>query len=758
MSPQGTNTDGQICTQRAVDKAGKEFATGLEYRRSSSLASLNYNFSFNDPPTWFLPSKVNSGHLDFSPEDGGIKVSRNQGNLFQAYTLMKVNNEADGDAKFKVDANFFPLMHRMIREKTDWGSDVKVTGCATFQVGVLEWTKTTLRTYANVLRQVDIYGVVAVSRYPFRYSSNVWKAFCELWGPLTNTFHQGNGEMSISLYDLKVIGGLPILSVPYEEFIPPNHDLCKKESYPSTLPELLRIHSQLCKFYGQKQIFWTQWLDHFYRGKIIYVGYGEKNQRMSPNEQKIFKAQKNLLEVTKEGALAAFLAFWLCRFVLPSKGGKVRPETFPMACLMAQGSRVSLAPTVLGYIYHGLGDIVSCPRGPGFTYISMPVHYIVGWLGEHFPFLYRSRPDSDFPEGYPQLARYAGVEPKEVNISQARFIFRSDKSVIYRPTVFVEEKGCSLMDNEDLSDDYFEFLVCVRTAKLHVRIDEHSWIEPYFPNRFARQFGFDQGVPANKLAFGVSSRLNCSTEDMFEAQAVLLKRNAGSLFYVPCSSHQGTCTYWYCKWWRSSCATYLGTSLADIYVIFNKRPLNKKIIFSVSVLRDISPGLRKEVLLSEVGIKKSPSLQAVGQSSVLSKNKNTTADKKCKAIPEFSSSGSSLGSSHDVNFKRARYEKPDDLDGVDIGTVVATDAGNFTPEVMSKHSSAPSLHAKVMNQPYGEKSAAYVSDGVVPSSLQEVKTSIHTLFGSEVSNLRQGYIIGEVENIFVRLSSCNSPT
>ncbi|CAN6570850.1 unnamed protein product [Malus baccata var. baccata] len=419
------NADGQICTQRAIDKAEKEFATGLGYRRSSPLASLNYNFSFSDPPTWFLPSKVNSGHLDFIPEDGAIKVGRNQGDLFQAYTLMKVNNEADGDTKFK--------------------------------------------------------------------------------------------------------------------------------------------------------------------------------------------------------------------------GGKVRPETFPMACLMAQGSRVSLAPTVLGYIYHGLGDIVSCLRGPGFTYISMPVHYIVGWLGKHFPFLYRSRPDSDFPKGYPQLATYAGIEPREVNISHARFIFRSDKSVIYRPTVFVEEKGCSLMDNEDLSDDYFEFLVCVRTAKLPVRIDEHSWIEPYFPNRFARQFGFDQGVPANKLAFGVSSRLNCSAEDMFEAQAVLLKRNTESLFYVPCSTHQGTCTYWYCKWWRTSCATYLGTSLVDIYAIFNKRPLNKKTVFSVSVLRDVTPGLRKEILLSDVGIEKSPSLHPAG-------------------------------SSRDVNLKRARYEKPDDLNGVDIGTVVAADA------------------------------------------------------------------------------------
>ncbi|XP_050114419.1 uncharacterized protein LOC126592703 [Malus sylvestris] len=244
---------------------------------------------------------------------------------------------------------------------------------------------------------------------------------------------------------------------------------------------------------------------------------------------------------------------------------------------------------------------------------------------------------------------------------------------------------------------------------------------------------------------------------MFEAQAVLLKRNTGSLFYVPCSTHHEICTYWYCKWWRTSCATYLGTSLADIYAIFNKRPFNKKTVFSVSVLRDISPGLRKEVLLSEMRIEKSPSLQPVGQSSSLSKNRNTTADKKCKAIPEFSSSGSSLGSSRDVNFKRARYEKPDDLNGVDIGTIVAADAGNFTPEVMSKNSSAPSLHAKVVNQPYGEKSAAYVSDGVVPSSLQEVKTSIHALFGPEIFDnagiIDQG---NQIHDLFRRHDECLS--
>lgn len=91
--------------------------------------------------------------------------------------------------------------------------------------------------------------------------------------------------------------------------------------------------------------------------------------------------------------------------------------------------------------------------------------------------------------------------------------------------------------------------------------------------------------------------------------------------------------------WSRTSATCLRTSLANIYAIFNKRPFNRKTVFIVSVLRDISPGLRREVLLSEVGIEKSPSLRPVGgslslrqagQSFGLSKNKNAKADKKCK--------------------------------------------------------------------------------------------------------------------------------
>ncbi|KAJ8446007.1 hypothetical protein Cgig2_012351 [Carnegiea gigantea] len=69
------------------------------------------------------------------------------------------------------------------------------------------------------------------------------------------------------------------------------------------------------------------------------------------------------LNVIAEGELAAFLAFWSICFVLPYGKEVIRPETFVIAVLMASG-QISLAPTILGYIYHGLGEAASDPDHP----------------------------------------------------------------------------------------------------------------------------------------------------------------------------------------------------------------------------------------------------------------------------------------------------------------------------------------------------------------------------------------------------------
>lgn len=115
--------------------------------------------------------------------------------------------------------------------------------------------------------QANIYGAVGVSCYPFDWDQNVWRAFCELRSPLTNTLHHAMGEFSLSLYDLKIIGGLPALGVPYDEFIPTNESLIGGNDYYSTMVEILRIHANLCILLGDSKVSWSQWVYYFYRGK-----------------------------------------------------------------------------------------------------------------------------------------------------------------------------------------------------------------------------------------------------------------------------------------------------------------------------------------------------------------------------------------------------------------------------------------------------------------------------------------------------------
>ncbi|CAB4308903.1 unnamed protein product [Prunus armeniaca] len=308
---------------------------------------------------------------------------------------MKVNNEIEGDKQCLPRDEFYPVMHRMLRNKISWGSNFKFFRRANFRAFVLEWMESILSDFGDVLRQANIYGAVAVSWYSYE-----WRAFCELWGPLSNTFHHGNGEMGISLYDLKVIGGLPILGLPYDEFIPLNKELCREDLYPSTVGELLKIHAQLCVFHKKGQVFHDQWIEHFFRGEAIYGAAGNNNNIIPKHKAEDLKFPLN---ISREGQLAAFLAFWLSRFVLPLDNA-IRPECFYMASLMARGFRVSLAPAVLGLIYHALGTVVTHRKGPGLANAYLPIHYVIVWLGEHFPDLIDRWCDNDFPAHYPLLA------------------------------------------------------------------------------------------------------------------------------------------------------------------------------------------------------------------------------------------------------------------------------------------------------------------------------------------------------------------
>ncbi|KAJ8437672.1 hypothetical protein Cgig2_028610 [Carnegiea gigantea] len=95
-----------------------------------------------------------------------------------------------------------------------------------------------------------------------------------------------------------------------------------------------------------------------------------------------------------------------------------------MVALMASGQRLSLAPTVLGYIHRGLVEAASHPDHPDKANVIFPSHYVIGWLTELFPYLHRRRPVSDCPGDFPTFIRYAGLLDSILSLSQARHIFR----------------------------------------------------------------------------------------------------------------------------------------------------------------------------------------------------------------------------------------------------------------------------------------------------------------------------------------------
>jgi len=240
---------GEICSERAPDNRGGEVDFGLKYCRSVSLSEITASTDLKHHAILTTTCKVPCGDLryKFSSETKAVQHLQQHGPIFNGKFLGEVNNDDDGDCRFVATSEFYPGLFYNLRDKK-MSEKFNFRGRACFQLSLMEWTEHILIHNRTILRNANIYGAVDVSRFPYALNANVWRAFVELWGPQTNTFHHSGGEMGISLYDLKRIGGLTILGIPYEEFIPPNAQLLNPSLYSPTVAELLRTHSRICKF------------------------------------------------------------------------------------------------------------------------------------------------------------------------------------------------------------------------------------------------------------------------------------------------------------------------------------------------------------------------------------------------------------------------------------------------------------------------------------------------------------------------------
>jgi len=124
---------------------------------------------------------------------------------------------------------------------------------------------------------------------------------------------------------------------------------------------------------------------------------------------------------------------------------------------------------VLGYIYHGLGEAASHPDHPDKANVIFPTHYVIGWLAELLPYLYRCRLDRDCPSDFPTHVPYARLLGSKLSLPQARHVFRDGRHLSLRASSYREDSrnGRDVIDMGLLDDDS-KFLLSIRSSVLSV--------------------------------------------------------------------------------------------------------------------------------------------------------------------------------------------------------------------------------------------------------------------------------------------------
>ncbi|KAH0713698.1 hypothetical protein KY289_009657 [Solanum tuberosum] len=356
--------------------------------------------------------------------------------------------------------------------------------------GYWEWVEDVLARCKETLDNIKTYDAIFASMFTYDHNENVLQAFCENWRPSNNTVSTFVGELSISLWDLRTIRGLPVHGSFYDEVIPSAKELTHvddqgKSFLPRSCSFLFSAFYRLTKG-AIDEVSFREWTKFWFRGLRKYAEPSPRTskKRTKPriNHDPSGNIDMSLLPRTEEENapfvelgveesfrdetyLAAFLACWLCKFVLPNrKADCIRANVFKVASLMAHGEIFSLAVPILESIYRGLRDI-STSSNLGSCNTLLPLHYVYGWIGEYFETYFRV------------------THPQRVNVHDLHNL------------AMLQGKELHVDDSGKLSTSWSDFLIGLRSSFVTLRLDDELIVEPYSPHRFSRQFGYYQDVP-----------------------------------------------------------------------------------------------------------------------------------------------------------------------------------------------------------------------------------------------------------------------
>ncbi|KAH9606326.1 hypothetical protein KSS87_023133 [Heliosperma pusillum] len=472
----------------------------------------------------------------------------------------------------------FPLLRRrIIAGSVKWGSNnLKIYGESKHIPGYWEWTEDVLARFDDALEASSISSAINASLYSYDKNVHIMRAFFEGWCSTTNTLHTREGELSISLWDLKMLGGLSIVGEIYDETVP--HPGMLKErntrddsTVPPTCKYLFVAYHRLVRRSTTPNIVTAkQWIEFWFKRGATYQPPVKKSRtKLRPKstqnpsgefeprpsnewceeEQVIFEKLGLTNNAHKEKLyLAAYISGWLCTFVLPeNEDRKIRAGTFETACLMAEGRRFCLAAPVLASIYRGLNDLVTS-LNPGYSKSNFPAHYLYGWLAYYF----NTHHDVRQPPRGPSMVKYSGaVRALAIKDDDARKRIHDGKLAKAHCFIPHKVKADIMFDNGDLDDKKFSYLASLRSTYLVLRNNDFFHIEPYNPQRFSRQFGFCQDIP--ETLYRGSDKTTASCHEVLRYWQILLFSGSMSRVFLPSApiTWNDHVTTGFSKWWKA---------------------------------------------------------------------------------------------------------------------------------------------------------------------------------------------------------------
>ncbi|XP_020528084.1 uncharacterized protein LOC18442492 isoform X2 [Amborella trichopoda] len=514
-------------------------------------------------------------------------------------TRFHVRESDDGASSVQDDGiPLFHFLHRDLASSEDlptlgkrmaktrglvWSpSGLRMQGEHQFLKGYTPWTLEVLLVYEDVLKLSSLLTAVQSSAGYFDRCANTMRALLEIWSHASNTWLFGHGEGGISLLDLHFIGGLPLVGAMYDEFVPHNSVIfggvpLGGEASPPGLREVFEIYQLLSSQTIDGQVSFSRWVRFFYGehpDAIENCVLGGKKE-----QAKVFPAIYVRRSAKDCVYLAAYLALFMCKFALPGSSDLIRPGCFFVACDMARGRQYALAQPVLCSIYYGLGAI---SRGkpfkggdgpgleggeafPGNFKTPFPAHYVFGWLSAYFPSTYATN-TALAGSMCPQLVKIVGQKATFHTPGHARSLFGGDSFFTRRNPFPVG--GCTdcshELDGASIGISELMFVLSVRGGILPFRTLFGSKLEAYYPHRFARQHGLDQGCPFPvlfKKRYGKEGskrkkddlgtcRESWKAVHVRTAWATCLEFTEVNKFVVPHYGRVGWATEAYWRWWR----------------------------------------------------------------------------------------------------------------------------------------------------------------------------------------------------------------